>query len=236
MVQLSHPYMTTGKTIALTIWAFVGNVMYEMHLKTGLWFIFLWWSTPSRTSGDQWFTAGILVRELLWVLALPLSACVTLGQCLASQHPCFLTYSILDRRPSLISLKMKLASTPPEWEYLFLSLSLFTSVLGKCKSGSPWMAQAQLSLQSPSGPHRCKSCPVSIPWLSQISPDMNINTGCGDKEVEPVWAEGAGALNDTCFERRNLSVPGTAEFIAHLPTPCVTLAVWPWLSYSPSLF
>ena len=26
MVQLSHPYMTTGKTIALNIWAFVGKV------------------------------------------------------------------------------------------------------------------------------------------------------------------------------------------------------------------
>ena len=27
IVQLSHPYMTTGKTIALTTWTFVGNVM-----------------------------------------------------------------------------------------------------------------------------------------------------------------------------------------------------------------
>ena len=27
MVQLSHLYMTTGKTVALTIWAFVGKVM-----------------------------------------------------------------------------------------------------------------------------------------------------------------------------------------------------------------
>ena len=27
MVQLSHPYTTTGKTIALTRWAFVGKVM-----------------------------------------------------------------------------------------------------------------------------------------------------------------------------------------------------------------
>ena len=27
MVQLSHPYMTVGKTIALTIWTFVGKVM-----------------------------------------------------------------------------------------------------------------------------------------------------------------------------------------------------------------
>ena len=26
MIQLSHPYMTTGKTIALTIWTFVGKV------------------------------------------------------------------------------------------------------------------------------------------------------------------------------------------------------------------
>ena len=27
MAQLSHPYMTAGKTIALTIWMFVGKVM-----------------------------------------------------------------------------------------------------------------------------------------------------------------------------------------------------------------
>ena len=27
MVQLSHPYTTTGKTIALTIWTFVSKVM-----------------------------------------------------------------------------------------------------------------------------------------------------------------------------------------------------------------
>ena len=27
MVQLSHPYMTTGKIIALTIWTFVNKVM-----------------------------------------------------------------------------------------------------------------------------------------------------------------------------------------------------------------
>ena len=32
MVQLSHPYMTTGKTIALTIWTFVGKVM-SLHFN-----------------------------------------------------------------------------------------------------------------------------------------------------------------------------------------------------------
>ena len=30
MVQLSHPYMTTGKTIALTRWIFVGKVMSQL--------------------------------------------------------------------------------------------------------------------------------------------------------------------------------------------------------------
>ena len=28
MVQLSHQYMTTGKTVALAIWTFVGKVMF----------------------------------------------------------------------------------------------------------------------------------------------------------------------------------------------------------------
>ena len=30
IVQLSHPYMTTGKTIALTRWNFVGKVMSQV--------------------------------------------------------------------------------------------------------------------------------------------------------------------------------------------------------------
>ena len=29
-VQLSHPYITTGKTIALTRWTFVGKVMFQL--------------------------------------------------------------------------------------------------------------------------------------------------------------------------------------------------------------
>ena len=42
MVQLSHPYMTTGKTIALTIQAFVGKVMsllFNMLPKFGVAFL-----------------------------------------------------------------------------------------------------------------------------------------------------------------------------------------------------
>ena len=41
MIQLSHPYMTTGKTIALTIWTFVGNVM---SLCLGFFRAFIPWS------------------------------------------------------------------------------------------------------------------------------------------------------------------------------------------------
>ena len=33
MVQLSHPYKTTGKTIALTTWTFVGKVMFCLGLS-----------------------------------------------------------------------------------------------------------------------------------------------------------------------------------------------------------
>ena len=32
MVQLSHSYVTTGKTIALTIWIFVGKVMFLLFI------------------------------------------------------------------------------------------------------------------------------------------------------------------------------------------------------------
>ena len=33
-VQLSHPYMTTGETIALTRWTFVGKVIFLLFNKT----------------------------------------------------------------------------------------------------------------------------------------------------------------------------------------------------------
>ena len=42
IVQLSHPYMTTGKTIALTRWAFVGKVMSLLfHMLSRLVITFL---------------------------------------------------------------------------------------------------------------------------------------------------------------------------------------------------
>ena len=56
-VLLSHPYMTTGKTIALTRWTFVGKVMsllFNMPSRFAITFLprsnhllFLWLQSPS---------------------------------------------------------------------------------------------------------------------------------------------------------------------------------------------
>ena len=57
MVQFSHPYMITGKTIALTIWTFVGKVMSFLlntlssfviaFLSRGKHLFILWLQSPS---------------------------------------------------------------------------------------------------------------------------------------------------------------------------------------------
>ena len=41
IVQLSHPYMTTGKTIALTRWTFVGKVMSLLFIYLFIYLCFL---------------------------------------------------------------------------------------------------------------------------------------------------------------------------------------------------
>ena len=57
MAQLSHPYMTTGKTIALTRWTFVGKVMFLLFktlcsfvtafLPRSKFLLISWLQTPS---------------------------------------------------------------------------------------------------------------------------------------------------------------------------------------------
>ena len=41
IVQLSHPYMTTGKTIALTRWTFIGKVIFLLNMLSRLVITFL---------------------------------------------------------------------------------------------------------------------------------------------------------------------------------------------------
>ena len=44
MVQLSHPYLTTGKTIALTRWTFIGKVMSMLFILFYFIFILLYFT------------------------------------------------------------------------------------------------------------------------------------------------------------------------------------------------
>ena len=61
MVQLSHPYMTTGKTIALTMWTFVGKVISLLFNTLSRFVIaFLPWSKQLLISWLQSLSAMIL--------------------------------------------------------------------------------------------------------------------------------------------------------------------------------
>ena len=58
MVQISHPYMTTGKTVALTRWTFVGKVMSLLfNMLSRLVITFLPRSKSLLLSRLQWFGA-----------------------------------------------------------------------------------------------------------------------------------------------------------------------------------
>ena len=61
IVQLSHPYMTTGKTIALTIWTFVSKVMsLLLNMLSRLVIAFLPWSKHLLISWLQSPSAMVL--------------------------------------------------------------------------------------------------------------------------------------------------------------------------------
>ena len=61
MVQLSHPYMPTGKTIVLTRWTFVGKVMsLLLNMLSRLVVVFLPRSKHLLISGLQSLSAVIL--------------------------------------------------------------------------------------------------------------------------------------------------------------------------------
>ena len=56
IVQLSHPYLTTGKTIALTRWAFVGKVMSLLfNILFRLVTLWLWSCLPKPGAPGPWF-------------------------------------------------------------------------------------------------------------------------------------------------------------------------------------
>ena len=59
MTQLSHPYMTAGKTIALTIWTFVGKVMsLLLNMLSRVFIAFL--------PRSKWLLISHLVDSKIW--------------------------------------------------------------------------------------------------------------------------------------------------------------------------
>ena len=64
IVQLSHPYMTTGKTIALTRWTFVGKVMSLLFNS------YLGWLRRSNQSILKEISPGISLEGLILKLKL----------------------------------------------------------------------------------------------------------------------------------------------------------------------
>ena len=66
MVQLPHPYMTTGKTIALTIGTFVGKMMSLLFTESGNGQVFtetsgfkgVWISALNLEKGFPWWSRG----------------------------------------------------------------------------------------------------------------------------------------------------------------------------------
>ena len=61
MVQLSHLYMTAGKAISLTIWTFVGKVVFLLfNTLSRLVIAFLLWSNHLLTSRLQTTSSVIL--------------------------------------------------------------------------------------------------------------------------------------------------------------------------------
>ena len=67
MVQLSHPYMTTGKTIALTVWTFVGKMMSLLFNMLSRFVIDF---PPRRTPWTVWKEneSTAFLQRLMWGL------------------------------------------------------------------------------------------------------------------------------------------------------------------------
>ena len=59
MVQLSHPYMTTGKTLAFTIWTFVGKVMSLLFNMLSI--AMVCHSFPSKKQVSSNFMAAVTI-------------------------------------------------------------------------------------------------------------------------------------------------------------------------------
>ena len=76
IVQLSHPYMTTGKTMALTRWTFVGKVSLLFNMLSRLVIAFLPRSKCLLISGLQ--SPSVVILEPPKIKFLTVSPSITM--------------------------------------------------------------------------------------------------------------------------------------------------------------
>ena len=115
-VQLSHPYMTTGKTIALTRWTFVGKVMSLLfNMLSWLVITFLpktkrllisWLQSPSAVILEPWKTNSASVSTVSPSICHEVTGpeAMILVFCMLSFKPLFHSPLLLSSRGSLFLL------------------------------------------------------------------------------------------------------------------------------------
>ena len=143
MTQLSHPYMTTGKTIALTRWTFVGKVMsllFNMLSRFVIAFLprskrllILWLQTPSAVILEPKKIKSVMVSitsPLICHEVMGLGAMILVFQML-SFKPDFSLSSRYSSTSSLSVVKMMSSA------YLRLLIFLLAILIPACVS-SAW--------------------------------------------------------------------------------------------------
>ena len=75
IVHLSHPYMTTGKTIALTRWTFVGKVMSLLFSKLS-WFVIAFLPRSKRLLISWLQSPSAVILEPKKIKSVTVSPCI----------------------------------------------------------------------------------------------------------------------------------------------------------------
>ena len=131
IVQLSHPYMTTGKAIPLTTWTFVGKVMSLLfNMLSRLVITFLprskcllisWLQSPSAVSPNWSLPAGVAYPQRILHVAVRMS----LSKCYSDQQ----IPTALTMRSAFFSMAHK--------DYLIVALLTSSSSISFSSSNAP---------------------------------------------------------------------------------------------------
>ena len=145
IVQLSHPYITTGKTIALVRWTFVGEVMsmlFNMLSRSVITFLtrskhllISWLQSPSAVILEPKKIKSVTVSPSISHEVMGLDAMILLFSVL-SFKPIFHSPVSLSSRGSLFLLHFLLVSLVSS-AYLRLLIFLPAVLISTCASSNP---------------------------------------------------------------------------------------------------